>query len=183
MAELRQNTWVLDEWYDQDVAGNVSYSASGDAGNLFSMGYNNGGDLGQNNRTKYSSPVQIPGSWTDVGGVKSDGTLWSWGYNGIGGLGQNDLVHRSSPVQIGAGTDWYEAYGLIDNANTEKECLAIKTNGTLWAWGYNHHGQFGFNNVTSYSSPIQIGSETDWVQANGLYNANMALLKDTTPDD
>ena len=28
MAELRQNTWTLDQWYDQDVAGNVDYSGA-----------------------------------------------------------------------------------------------------------------------------------------------------------
>ena len=163
MAATETGVWTLQEVRDKQLASEWSYTATGDAGSLFSMGYNNGGDLGQNNRTKYSSPVQIPGTWKDVGGVKSDGTLWSWGYNGIGGLGQNDLVHRSSPVQIGSGTDWYEAYGLIDNANTEKECLAIKTNGTLWAWGYNHNGQLGLNNRTNYSSPTQVGAATDWL--------------------
>ena len=163
MSSLEKNTWILDQWYAQDVAGNVSYSASGDAGSLFSMGYNNGGDLGQNNRTKYSSPVQIPGSWKDVGGVKADGTLWSWGYNGVGALGHNNRTNYSSPVQVGGDTTWYEAYGLIDNQNTEKEGFAIKTDGTLWTWGYNNEGSLGQNNRTKYSSPTQVGSGTDWL--------------------
>jgi len=163
MAATETGVWGLQDVRDKQLASEWSYSATGDAGALFSMGYNNGGDLGQNNRTKYSSPVQIPGSWTDVGGVKADGTLWSWGYNGVGALGQNNLTHQSSPVQIGSGTDWYEAYGLIDNANTEKEGFGIKTDGTLWTWGYNHEGSLGQNNRTKYSSPTQVGSGTDWL--------------------
>ncbi len=29
MAELRQNTWQLDEWYAQAVAGNAGYNGEG----------------------------------------------------------------------------------------------------------------------------------------------------------
>ena len=39
---------------------------------------------------------------------------------------------------------------------------AIKTDGTLWAWGYNNAGQLGQGNLTSYLSPKQIGVLTNW---------------------
>ena len=89
MAELRQNTWTLDQWYDQDVAGNVSYSTN--INHLYGWGRNNtGGILGQNSQTHYSSPVQIPGAtWKYISmdgnnaynaiANKTDGTLWGWG--------------------------------------------------------------------------------------------------------
>ena len=64
MAELRQNTWTLDQWYDQDVAGNANYSRL--TGSLWAWGNNDRGQLGQNDRTKRSSPTQIPGSNWDV---------------------------------------------------------------------------------------------------------------------
>ena len=182
-----KGVWGLQQVRDKQLQSLWTYSAYGDAGSLFSMGYNNGGDLGQNNRTKYSSPVQIPGSWKDVGGVKSDGTLWSWGYNGIGALGQNSLTSYSSPVQVGSDATWYEAYGLIDNQNTEKECSAIKTDGTLWAWGYNNDGQLGLNNRTNYSSPVQVGGDTDWPTTghnkfgwSANYQSNAAVKADGT---
>ena len=103
-------------------------------GTLWSWGYNGRGALGQNNRTNYSSPVQIPGtSWsTDsahVGGdmlsavlaIKTDSTLWAWGPQWGGELGLNDgNVKRSSPTQV-PGTTW-AAVGGTDDAS-----FALKT--------------------------------------------------------
>ena len=63
---LKNNTWKLNQWYDQDVAGNVSYSG---APQLWAWGDNVYGNLGKNNRTEYSSPVQIPGTnWAQLCG-------------------------------------------------------------------------------------------------------------------
>ena len=61
---LKNNTWKLNQWYDQSVAGNADYSSS--MLSLYSWGYNTNGQLGVNNKTKYSSPVQV-----------GSGTLWS----------------------------------------------------------------------------------------------------------
>ena len=77
-------------------------------------GNNTQGNLGVNDRTQRSSPVQIPGTtWSKVdagaditGAIKTDGTAWSWGNNWQGLLGQNSVVSYSSPVQI-PGTDWH----------------------------------------------------------------------------
>ena len=35
--------------------------------------------------------------------------------------------------------------------------------GTLWTWGYNNRGQLGLGNITSYSSPKQVGALTTWL--------------------
>jgi len=67
---LKNNTWKLNQWYDQSVAGNAAYSAFS-SGEFWTWGNNENGELGQNNRTYYSSPVQIPGtSWNDIGAMK-----------------------------------------------------------------------------------------------------------------
>ena len=135
---------------------------------LFSWGSNNQGQLGQNNTTQYSSPVQIPGTtWSSVSGrnntfaIKTDGTLWSWGYNSAGRLGQNNTSPCSSPIQI-PGTTWRSI------SSGSYHALATKTDGTLWAWGFGGGGlgagQLGQNNTTSYSSPVQIPGTT-WSSA------------------
>jgi alpha-tubulin suppressor-like RCC1 family protein len=33
--------------------------------------------------------------------------------------------------------------------------LALKSNGTLWAWGRNHSGQLGNNSTTDSHVPVQ----------------------------
>ena len=52
---------------------------------------------------------------------------------------------------------------------------------TLWAWGQNNSGELAQNNQTQYSSPVQIGSETDWDSVTSFYQSAAALRKDTTP--
>ena len=132
-------------------------------GTLWTCGGNTNGNLGQNDRTNYSSPVQIPGTWSKqfVGtddsrlAIKTDGTLWGWGNNGNGELGQNNDTKYSSPVQI-PGTTW----SVI---SADVIIMAIKTDGSMWTWGGNANGGLAQNNNTpGYSSPVQIGSATDW---------------------
>ena len=133
----RTNTWTLDEWYDQSVAGTQgTYSGTTEVwtwgrGDQGVLGNNTGGNPGPGR----SSPVQIPGTtWTTpiIGGsgrgqsqmaLKTDGTLWSWGYNEKGSLGQNNTTQRSSPVQVGTNTTW--AGGSMGNRTQfmVKTCL------------------------------------------------------------
>jgi alpha-tubulin suppressor-like RCC1 family protein len=41
--------------------------------------------------------------------------------------------------------------------------VAIKTDGSIWSWGYNDDGQHGVNDgFVRRSSPVQIGALTDW---------------------
>ena len=146
----------------------------------WTTGYNLYGELGQNNRVYYSSPVQIPGAWTGFNkgnashvdsyaqtsiGAKADGTLWAWGYNNGGQLGLNDIVNRSSPVQI-PGTTWSGSY-----INSGRNTLVVKTDGTLWVWGYNYNGSLGLNSGSGHSgavsSPTQVPGTTWNMVASG----------------
>ena len=145
-------------------------------GTGWTWGSNSSGMLGHNQGPtgQYSSPVQLPGTWASLSagritgnGIKTDGTLWAWGINEKGQLGLNEShpgsYNKSSPTQVGADTTWStNAFGAgsMGGVNTS---TFIKTDGTLWSWGYNAMGQLGHNNVfpTQYSSPTQIPG-TDW---------------------
>ena len=141
-------------------------------------GYNASGNLGQNNITDFSSPVQVGtlNSWPtemDNGAyacnaVKSDNTLWVWGSDSYGQLGVNGLGAQSSPIQIPG------SWSVSSQGNYNSG--AIKTDGTLWTWGYNNQGGLGLNNNTNYSSPKQVGSNNNW-KAIHMDNARAVATK------
>jgi len=151
-------------------------------GTLWSWGENTYGQLGQN--TDYlssrSSPVQVGAltTWSNIAcgqyftvATKTDGTLWTWGDNSQGQLGQNTdyISGRSSPVQVGALTTWSKI------AAGETFASAIKTDGTLWTWGYNNFGQLGLGNTANRSSPVQVGGSSTWAAISGGQRNFIAL--------
>lgn len=151
---------------------------------LWSWGDNSQGVLGLNDIANRSSPVQVGAlaAWSNVstGGdfclaTKTDGTLWSWGWNAYGQLGQNIVnINRSSPVQIGALTTWSNIAGGASHT------IATKTDGTLWAWGFNGNGGLGDNTAINRSSPVQIGSLTTWSNVAGGKYSSLATKTDGT---
>ena len=176
----RTNTWTLDEWYDQAVAGTTGGYNGVIGGELYTWGNNSGGILGHNNMSPsdYSSPRQVPGTtWADINSgapsnssiaTKSDGTLWTWGSNQWGALGQNSPTpsYRSSPTQVGTDTGWT---GLTDEDSLDTyklaiwdSALAIKTDGTLWSWGISISLGLNQPDNTHQSSPCQVGTDTTW---------------------
>ena len=157
-------------------------------GTLWAWGMNQYGQLGLSDKTHRSSPTQVPGTtWAMVQGgrmqtaaVKTDGTLWTWGANQIGALGQNNNTEYSSPKQI-PGTTWAVGDGKL-SAGGGYNFAAIKTDGTLWAWGYNYYGELGQNesgNPATYSSPRQIPGTT-WSTISGTYGGYTAFKTDGT---
>jgi alpha-tubulin suppressor-like RCC1 family protein len=136
-------------------------------GTLWAWGQNQFGQLGTGNTTYRSSPVQVGAltNWSIVGGgnhtsraIKTDGTFWAWGNNVYGQIGDGTTVYRSSPVQVGVLTTW----SILAYSTTSPSTMAIKTDGTLWAWGYNASGRLGLGNTTNRSSPVQVGALTTW---------------------
>lgn len=105
--------------------------------------------------------VKIESAYFSTVGLRDDGTLWSVGSNANGPTGQGTGTGTTNALtQIGADTDWR------DFSATDAAALAIKTNGTLWAWGNNSNFQTGLNTATGFATiPTQVGTDTDWSQA------------------
>jgi alpha-tubulin suppressor-like RCC1 family protein len=140
---------------------------------LWGWGWNDNGQIGDGTKVNRSSPVQVGAltNWLKLANspaykfgiaTKNDNTLWSWGLNNVGQLGTNQVnIDYSSPVQVGADTTW------LYISTTYTGVTAIKSNGTLWAWGGNSDGQLGQNDRVARSSPTQIGSDTTWLRVFG----------------
>ena len=58
--------------------------------------------------------------------------------------------------------------------------IAIKTDGTLWGWGNNSSGQLGNGTQTSVTTPVQIGTDTDWSYVKAIDNRTYAVKTDGT---
>jgi alpha-tubulin suppressor-like RCC1 family protein len=156
-------------------------------GTLWGWGVNLQGRLGTNNTNNVSSPVQIGAltnwSYPVISGphqgneaetamaicTRTDGTIWSWGSNTFGGQGRNisgvgfgnSSNRTSSPVQIGTDTNWDQGHSKVA-IGIYGHVSAVKTDGTLWLWGYNGYGTLGLNDKVYRSSPVQLGSGTTW---------------------
>lgn len=140
-------------------------------GTVWSWGSNFAGAVGDGTTIDRYSPVQILSGKTityvasrgSTGGMAldSNGLLWSWGDNAVGGgVGDGTITKRSSPVQVPG------SWTAIAGGNYF--ALAIRSDNTLWSWGYNFYGQLGANlaggNTNNRSSPVQIGSNSNWTK-------------------
>ena len=155
----------LTNWSKVATGGENNQVAIKTDGTLWTWGNNNYGQLGLNDTSLRNSPVQVGSStgWTAVGagyqtsGAIDAGKLYMAGRNNNGEVGQNNTVNPQKLfVQVGALTTWEDI--KPGNAIT----LAKKTDGTIWAWGANWNGQTGVSDVVKRSSPVQIGSATNW---------------------
>jgi alpha-tubulin suppressor-like RCC1 family protein len=176
---------ALQTW-SQVASGSQYHSAAIKTDGTFWMwGRNFTGQIGDGTTITRSSPVQVGAltNWSQpaVGGghmlaVKTDNSLWAWGNNASGQLGQNIAGNTSSPVQVGILTNWAQVTAGSDHS------IAVKTSGTLWSWGFNHIGQLGQNIATTInrSSPVQIGSLTNWSRVSEFYQSASAIKTDGT---
>jgi alpha-tubulin suppressor-like RCC1 family protein len=175
---------ALTNWASVSGSYVYSYGIKTD-GTLWAWGYNVNGQLGIGTNTNVSSPTQVGAltNWKFISSIgsfgaaaiKTDGTLWTWGQNYQGCLGLGNTTNYSSPKQVGGLTTWVNLSG-----GGSGYVIAVKTNGTLWAWGKNTNGQLGLGNITSYSSPIQVGALTNWGNAITGNSFTIAVKTDNT---
>ena len=156
---------------------------------LWGMGSNGGYSLGLGDITLRSSPVQIGtlSNWAQIAcgyyytlAINSLGQLWGWGSGGGNvPLGNNSTSNMSTPVQIGTSSNWAQA--TTGGNVAYRFSAAINSLGQLYTWGNNLYGQLGLNIVfTTRSSPVQVGSLTNWRKVIGGGNGAIAIKTDGT---
>lgn len=148
------------------------------------------GQLGDGNSgsvTAHPTPVQVGAAhtWTQIStstshtcGRQSDDTAWCWGNNGSGRIGNGTTTSPvTTPAKVG-GTGWTSVV-----AGGQHSC-GTKTDHSSWCWGYNYDGQDGVATSTGTSTglttPVRVGTGTDWVQLTGGAEHTCGLKSDKT---
>ncbi len=135
-------------------------------GTVWAWGENTVGQLGNGTTTNSIIAVQVSGL-TDVITItasialKNDGTIWAWGENTVGQLGVETTETcinswgttypcSTTPVQV----SWLANVIAIETG--DDHTIALKTDGTVWAWGYNNYGQLGDGTRDDRFIPVQV---------------------------
>lgn len=131
---------------------------------VYAWGYNGYGQLGNNESGSAQSsatPVAIPGlpnvTAVAAGGYHSMAlanysSLYTWGNNLYGQLGTNSTADADQPQDINS--------PVLSNvkriAAGSLHSIALKTDGTVWAWGRNNYGQLGLADTVDRSTPVLV---------------------------
>lgn len=128
-------------------------------------------------------PIQVPNldrvvAISGVGSymaLRADGTVWAWGSNESGQLGDGSFVPKVLPVQIPGLSDV-----VAVDARGMRFSVALKADGSVWAWGNNSAGQLGVRGVTYSTRPIQVPGLSDVVTIAAGFSHVLAMRRDGT---
>lgn len=126
-------------------------------------------------------PNRLSAGLSHTAYVDENGTLWTWGSNEAGQLGaetqETGLDREGNRVSVsGASLPVLEEVRSV--AAGGDFTVALKTDGTLWAWGGNDYGQLGNGTVTPSAQPVQVLDNVTAVSAGDYHVA--ALRADGT---
>jgi alpha-tubulin suppressor-like RCC1 family protein len=156
-------------------------------GSLWSWGSNDTGQLGldSGNNGLRTRPRRVAGAdWKAVGvgvefsvALKRNGSLWTWGNNNLGALGQGNSKEELRywrPTRVGKSSDWKAIAVGYDWV------LALKRDGSLWAWGGNDLGQLGLGTTDdlAHPTPTRVGSDLDWTAISAGGVPSFAIKRD-----
>jgi hypothetical protein len=152
-------------------AGSHHMAALKEDGTVWAWGSNSDGCLGDGSLVARWTPIQVldPGGEGFLSGVKAvtagsyytmalkeDGTVLAWGTNDNGQLGDNTDALSAIPVQVlGPGGAGFLT-GVMAVSAGFYHSMALKNDGTVWAWGKNEDGQLGDNTTTDRWTPVQV---------------------------
>lgn len=156
--------------FDTVAAGSFHTIALTKSHKMYAWGKNNNSQIGEPalvNQFSVTTPQKIgtDSTWAMVatGGnhsvaLKTDGTIWTWGLNAEGELGDSSLVaKRIAPAKMGTANNWKIISSQLTSSN-----MAQKTDGSIWGWGRNYNGIFGFEADIIKYRPYKIGTATNW---------------------
>ena len=163
-------------------------------GTVWAWGANESGELGDGSTTNRTQPVQVRGPGVFLSNIvsvacgafhsialRSDGTVWAWGANNVGQLGNPSAAYtnQSTPVQVMSGGTALSHLVAIAGGYTFS--LALRSDGTVWAWGANSNGEWGTGEIDDWSDvPVQSDISGVVSISAGAGFHSLALLSDGT---
>lgn len=165
------------------IAGGSGFSlAIKNDGTVWACGTNSGYQLGNGTNSASFVPVQVS-SLTGITAIsagdyyslaiKNDGTVWAWGENYYGVYGNGTTTDGTTPVQVLSSLT-----GFTKIKAAKSYSIAIKNDGTMWAWGYNTNGQLGNGSTTNSNIPVQVTGLTNISEIAGGFYHSLALKND-----
>lgn len=142
-------------------------------GTLVAWGQNADGQLGDSSTTPRTLPVAVTTAGTPLAGrtigavaagaahslaLCTDGTLAAWGWNTQGQLGDNSTTRRTTPVAVTVAGTALAGRTVAKLAGGSHHSLAVCTDGTLAAWGFNNSGQLGDGTLTQRPTAVAVNA-------------------------
>ena len=88
--------------------------------------------------------------------LTEDGKVLAWGANWAGQLGDGATVPQSTPVPVKSQDGQGRLEGIIAIAAGTEHSVALRDDGTVWAWGGNRYGQLGDGTTDERNRPVQV---------------------------
>ena len=168
-------------------AGTAVPAMAAAAPGAYAFGYNPSGELGDGTRGQQILPVPVsglPGTVRQLSAgaatsaaLLSDGTVWTWGDDTFGALGHGTSGGSVTTPQRVAGLSGITQIAV---GTGDRDVYAVRSDGTLWAWGDNGAGELGNGTTVSHFSPVQVPGLTGISQVSAGPDYALALRSDGT---
>lgn len=100
-----------------------------------------------------NSPSIVASNLGNCAAVDSLGQVWTWGANWDGQLGDGTTTPRYSPGLVKKDASNDSLKDVVSIAVGSAHMVALKSDGTVWAWGWGYRGTLGDGDLTDHSSP------------------------------